>query len=185
MIELGFIPFSKQGELERISACQNAYCTIKVVPPKLQGVPLRGQRSQHDFLSIFRCSCYTACSDMGHVVNRGNDAVAATQASHGNWDFVVKSKLLLLMKSYPSFLAGLPMGIRMTVGFLTCVMKTGAVGCCIAQGRCLLFVASGCTFDGGLILFAHADSSRFWTNGAHRSLSIPGWWYRRHRQPVV
>ncbi len=150
MIELGFIPLSiacKQGELERRSACQFDFCTFKVIPPKISVIPPMDQRSRQDFVPILGCSCYTACSDMGRVVYRGNDAVAAT---NGDWDLIIKSKLLLMMKSYPSVLVGMPMGIRMTVGFLPCMMKTGgqwAVMLHKGDTFCLLLVAMLLTED--------------------------------------
>jgi len=107
LIELGFIPLrmaSKLGEMERAGACTHKYVSFRIQQPVLNH---RAQaRAEAHYRNILGMPCYLANSAVAEVGYRGDSfRAASTQQMR-----VVVGKLLVLLKSFPKRLKGLPVG---------------------------------------------------------------------------
>jgi hypothetical protein len=101
----------KEGELERAGACMHKYVAFEVKAPALQH--REEVRSAEYYADIFGMPCYTGNSDVSDVVYRGNDFAAAAAATESRRHRVVDGLMLLLLKSFPVELNGMPVGANL------------------------------------------------------------------------
>jgi hypothetical protein len=107
LLGLGFLPLrtaNKLGEMERAGACRDKYVSFRIKPPVLN---FRAQkRAEANYGSMFGMPCYLANSEIAEVGYRGDlvDAAATRKMR------VVVGQLLLMVKSFPARLCGLPVG---------------------------------------------------------------------------
>ena len=113
LLELGFVPLRiacKEGELERAGACMHKYVAFQIKAPALQ--QREEVRSAEHYAEIFGMPCYIGNSDVTDVVYRGNDFTAAA-ANASRQHRVVDGLMLLILKSFPVELLGMPVGAHL------------------------------------------------------------------------